>query len=66
MKSQVSVESLVKYSNKWIALKLDRSAVIASADDPKKLMKQLEKDKIEDSIVTFVLPPETVLAPVCL
>lgn len=54
---------LVSYVNKWVALSPDRTKVIASATDLKKLDIKVKKIKIKDVIYHYVLPLDKSFSP---
>lgn len=56
MSKKLSSAILIPYENQWVALSPDRKKVLAANKDLEKLHKKLEKEKIKDAILHFVLP----------
>lgn len=54
---------LLPYENKWVALTPDRKAVVASGNTYKEVDKVLKRKKIEDVILSFILPFDKSYSP---
>ena len=63
VKTKTIKNPLLNYENQWVALTLDYSNVIESADSPKKLENKLIKQNIKDVVLMKVLPFDCSISP---
>lgn len=63
--AKLDLKTFLKYANQWVGLTKDRSKIIASGKTLLDVNKQLEKLKIKDAIVTYILPADHYIAPLC-
>lgn len=63
--AKFDLETLLKYVNQWVGLNSDRSKIIASSSSIIGVHKKLKKLKVRDAIITYVMPPDQYLAPLC-
>lgn len=63
--TKIDLKTFLKYANQWIGLSSDRSKVIASGNSLMEVNEQLKKLKVKDPIVTYVMPPDQYIAPIC-
>lgn len=61
----MTIDTLLKYANQWVGLTANRSKVIASGKTILDVNQQLRKLKIKDAIVTYILPSDQYVAPLC-
>ncbi|OGE31882.1 hypothetical protein A2631_02030 [Candidatus Daviesbacteria bacterium RIFCSPHIGHO2_01_FULL_44_29] len=59
MKSDI----FLPYENKWVALAPDKSTVIASGKSYKDVDNQLKKKKINDAILSYIMPFDQFYSP---
>ena len=63
--AKLDLDTLLKYANQWVGFTSNRSKIIASGKTILDVNQQLEKLKIKDAIVTYILPPDQYVAPLC-
>ena len=63
--TKLDLKTFLKYANQWVGLSADRSKVIASGKTLLDVNEQLMKLKIKDAIVTYILPADQYIAPLC-
>ncbi len=60
---KTKINPLINYENKWVALTLDHSKVVESADQPKELEDKLIKQNIKNVVLMKVLPFNYIFSP---
>ncbi len=63
--NKLDLEILLKYASQWVGLNPSRSKIIASGKSLIEVNEQLKKLKIKDAIITYVMPPDYYVAPLC-
>ena len=61
----MTIDDFLKYANQWVGFTADRTEIIASGKTMLDVSKQLEKLKVKDAIVTYILPSDQYVAPLC-
>lgn len=54
---------LQKYENKWVAVKEDRTKIVAAANSIKKLNEMLDKLGDRESVITYIPRVDSYLSP---
>lgn len=62
---KLDLDTLLKYANQWVGLTANRTSVIASGKSIIDVNKQLEKLNVKDAVITYVLPSDQYVAPLC-
>lgn len=57
------LDLLLPYQNKWVALSPDSTKVIATGNTYKEVDNLLKRKKIEDVVLSFILPFDTSYSP---
>jgi hypothetical protein len=57
------LKDLAKYTNKWVALSVDRKKILASANGIKELDKKVKSKNLKEVIYSFILPQDKYYSP---
>jgi len=65
MNKNIKQSILKEYENKWVVIDKGYKKVLAAQDELDDLQRDIKELKIKDSIIMFVPPFSTALAPKC-
>ncbi len=62
---RLKLETVLKYTNKWVATKGGNSVILASGNSIEEVENKLKKQEIKGATLTYITSPDKYISPIC-